>query len=140
MFRILPHTADVGLEVQGETLEELFLSAAEGWKILVLGDSPITPQTTKHLTLQSPDLDDLLVQWLSELNYLLQVKQFVTHSVQHITIRQENNSWTCEAIIAGEKLNPAHHDIHFEIKAVTYHQLHIQRKNNHFHTRIIFDI
>ena len=141
MYRIFDHhTADIGLEVSGNTLEELFTEAALGWKHLVLEDSPTAPKEKKTVQLTASDLNDLLVQWLSELNYLLNAHFWVLDSIEQINIQKTNGTYTLNATITGEPLDSDRHYIYFEIKAVTYHQLNIEKKGGKFRTRIIFDI
>ncbi len=141
MFRILEqHTADIGIEVEAPTLEALFVDAARGWKYLVLEDAPTTPAETRAISLHATDLNDLLVQWISELNFLLNAHYWVFHSVQQLKITRGQNGYQLQAEITGEPLDPERHYIYFEIKAVTYHQLHIQKIDGKYKTRIIFDI
>ena len=39
MFKVLAHTADIALEVQGDDLNALFIDAARGWKNIVIENS-----------------------------------------------------------------------------------------------------
>jgi len=139
-FKILSHTADIGIEVTGKTLEELFENAAYGWKHLVIENSATFGKEEKNIQLQSADLDDLMVLWLNELNFLLTTRFWVMHEVEFIEIIKENDHWELEAILNGEEFDESRHKIHFEIKAVTYHQLHIHWSDESFRTKIIFDI
>ncbi len=140
MYRIIAHTADTGLEVEAASLEELYQEAAKGWKELVLENAPTQPVDWKHIQLSASDREDLLVQWLSELNFLLTVRFWVLHEVAAIHIHPQAGGWQLQAKISGEPFDNKRHHIHFEIKAITYHQLRIRQENGRYHTRIIFDI
>ncbi len=140
MYRILSHTADIGLEIAADSLEELFREAARGWKHLVLEHSPTRSQEEQSLRLASRDLDDLLVRWLGELNFWLCTRFWVLHQVEALHLSPRGGQWHLRARLSGEAFDPARHNIHFEIKAVTYHQLHIEQENGTFRTRVIFDI
>ncbi len=141
MYKILEtHTADIGLEVKGQTLEELFIEAARGWKQLVLEDAQTQPIHYKAIQLTATDIHDLLVQWLSELNYLLTVQQWVVHDVPQLTIQKTSDQFILNAKVAGEPFDPNRHYVYFDIKAVTYHQLDIKYQDGFYNTRIIFDI
>ncbi len=141
MFTILEtHTADIGLEVSGKTLEELFREAANGWKTLVLENAPTQAKERRKIHLQAEDINDLMVQWLSELNFLLTARQWVFHQVESLHIDTTQIPLTLKATISGEPYQPDKHYIYFDIKAVTYHQLNIQRTPEGYATRIIFDI
>lgn len=140
MYRILSHTADIGLELEAETLESLFREAAEGWRALVLEDSPVQGRQRRRLHLESTNLEDLLVQWLDELNYLLATEGWVPAAVRTIRLNQEAGRWQLNAILTGEPFDPERHYIYFDIKGVTYHQLNIVQKQGGYRTRVIFDI
>ena len=141
MFSILEsHTADIGIEVSGQTLEELFQEAARGWKALVLEDAKTEGKETQIIHLEAEDINDLLVQWLSELNFLLTTRQWVFHEVESIKIDTSKKPVELLATITGEPFQNSKHYIYFDIKAVTYHQLNIQQNSNGYSTRVIFDI
>ncbi len=140
MYRILSHTADIGLELESESLEALFVEAATGWQALVLEDSPVEKRECRQLKLNSSNLEDLLVQWLGELNYLLLTEGWAFAAVDSLQLKEKQGRWFLRATVLGEPLDPERHYIYFEIKGVTYHQLHIVRKNGRYHTRIVFDI
>ncbi len=141
MFSILEtHTADVGIEVSGKTLEELFQEAARGWKTLVLENAPTQEHERREIHLRATDINDLLVQWLSELNFFLTAQQWVFHDVVSLAIKTTGKTYRLSAIVAGEPYDPEKHYIYFDIKAVTYHQLNIQYKGGQYTTRVIFDI
>jgi SHS2 domain-containing protein len=71
-YRFLEHTADIAVEVRGETLEELFGNSAQAWLETVLGGDFIPYiNDVKDVTLRELSSEELLVGFLSELNYLL---------------------------------------------------------------------
>jgi SHS2 domain-containing protein len=140
MYKVLAHTADVALEVQSGDLETLFIDAAKGWKDVVLEDSETSFLQTRTVNLTSFEPEDLLVLWLSELNYFLTVHQWVVHDVKHLKLKVSADEWRLEAEINGEALNSAKHYIYCDVKAVTYHQLNIQEVNGQYQTRIVFDL
>ncbi len=141
MFKILSHTADIALEVQAANLESLFTEASRGWKEMVFEDSETRPAETRSVRLSSPEAEDLLVQWLSELNYFLTVRQWVFHQCELVSLQRSGVMWELDAQVSGEALDPARHYIYFDIKAVTYHQLEIKETNGGgYQVRIVFDI
>ena len=140
MFKILSHTADVALEVQAGNLEALFAEAAEGWKYIVVEKSQIKPAQVRRVTLSSFEAEDLLIQWLSELNYFLTVHRWILHKAERIELQSSENEWRLDAEISGEFLDTERHYIYCDIKAVTYHQLNIRKVGGQFFTKIIFDL
>ncbi|MCK6623398.1 MAG: archease [Calditrichaceae bacterium] len=140
MFKILSHTADIALDVRAANLESLFTEASRGWKEMVFEDSETRPAKTRSVRLASPEAEDLLVQWLSELNYFLTVRQWVFHQTEQFSLHGAAGEWTLDARISGERLDPQRHYIYFDIKAVTYHQLKIEQTGGEFRVQIVFDI
>lgn len=140
MFKILSHTADIALEVQAANLEALFTEAARGWKEIVLEDSQTRPAETRSVRLSSPEREDLLVQWLGELNYFLTVQRWVFHQTEQFALHEAAGEWALEAKVSGEPLDSQRHYIYCDIKAVTYHQLKIQPTGEGWKVRMVFDI
>lgn len=140
MFKILAHTADIALEVQAHDLNALFIDAANGWKNIVVENSETQLRNVRKVKLTSLEAEDLLVQWLSELNYFLTVHQWIMHEIKRLNIRTTEDRWTLEAEVGGETLDSERHYIYCDIKAVTYHQLNIEKIANRYQTRIIFDL
>ncbi len=140
MYTVLSHTADVGIEVRAASLEELFIDAAKGWKHLVLENTPTRPRQTHSIALQDTVLEDLLVQWLSELNFYLTTRHWLLHDIAAFSLRKEGETWHLSATVTGEPVDAERHYLFLDIKGVTYHQLQIERVNGPYRVRIIFDI
>ncbi len=146
MFKVISHTADVGIDVSAESIEDLLAEAARGWKYSVIEDSPTEEKEEREVQLSAANLEDLMVQWLNELNFYLTVKQWILHDVVQCQIRSDDPQFRKESeyvanfLITGEPLDYEKHEICVEIKSVTYHQLEIQKVNKEYKTRIIFDI
>jgi len=144
MFKIISHTADVGIDVAADSIEALFIDAAKGWKYCVIEDSLTEARSEKELQFSAASREDLMVQWLNELNFYLTVKEWILHKVVECRIKPvdsgKREEWTGNLLINGEPLNYEKHEICIEIKSVTYHQLEIREINSQYKTRIIFDI
>ena len=70
-FEEIEHTADLSLRVTGQSLEELFVHAAQGMFDLMRCRPLAQASPLSHaISLHSPDLETLLVDWLNELLYL----------------------------------------------------------------------
>ncbi len=134
-WRHLEHTADIRLEVVGETLEELFLNAARGFTRLTA--EPLEAESSEEVDvrLEAETVDDLLVDWLRELLFLNQTEGFVFLDAQEM----ELTGASFKARLLGRKL-AADELPPFEIKAVTYHDMSVERTAQGYVTRIVFDI
>lgn len=76
-FRIVEHTADIGIEVEAGSLEELFAGAAAGMFSIIVDPETVTAVISRDITLHAADLEELMFAWLNELLYLLYAEALV---------------------------------------------------------------
>jgi len=135
-FSLLDHTADLGMHVHGADLVNLFEEAARSI-IYIMMRAPTAEKTdAMKLQVDGQDLPDLMVRWLGEILYLLQGEKKV---VTHVKI----DSLSPVHLVATLKTVPFdtnRHEILCEIKAVTYHQIDVAKKNDQWEARVIFDL
>jgi SHS2 domain-containing protein len=134
-YHLLEHTADMGLEAQGCSLADLFEQTALGL-LEILGAEQVGCQEERLLELSGYDIEELLVNWLSELLYLLEGQSFLPAAViVEAATRQE-----LRARVLGETYDPDRHRLAREIKAVTYHQLQVEEEDGWWRVRIYVDL
>ena len=135
MYKIVEHTADIGIEAYGKTLEEAFENAAKGMFSIITNNGKIERKIERKIEI-SRDGDDemLLVDWLSELIYLHDVEKLVFGDFK-VKINDK-----LVATAYGEKYDREKHGYGIEIKAVTYHMLEIKRNKKGFVIKVLFDI
>jgi len=131
-YEILEHKADLKIRVFGKTKKELFLNAvlAMGESLKPNGKSSIVDRKIK---VKSGNLETLLVDFLSEVLYLVQVNK-------EIYINVEFNKFSdneIETELSGQKVERFGEDI----KAVTYHNLDVrQKEDDNWEATILFDV
>ena len=132
-YQIIEHTADVGIRVTGPDMETFFLDAARGM-FGVISDEPFEGWDTTHeVSLKAPDIETLLVDWLSELLYLFEVKKLFFSGATFKLLDEH----CLQAMISGVNFSGAVTGT--EIKAVTYHQLEVRRDAG-FEAVVYFDL
>lgn len=130
----IDHTADWALRVWGSDLPDLLENAAYGM-VSLLGE-PAVPGAgetqTWEFSISAPDAETLLIDWLTELIYLLEDEkvQFEEFSVQG------DDRLSVRAKVLGA--SGAAFDKH--IKAATYHNLQIRQSEYGLETVIVFDV
>ncbi|RMF90583.1 MAG: archease, partial [Planctomycetota bacterium] len=87
MFETFEHTADIGLRVTAESLEDLFAEAAIGFYTLLCPNlESVHPLASRSVVVPfpaaageacEPDYAELLHDWLSELLYIFDVERFL---------------------------------------------------------------
>jgi SHS2 domain-containing protein len=135
-FREIEHTADLGIEAEGENPAELFTAAAEGLYALIADPAEIEPRQTISVSAVGDGWEELLQAWLSELLAEFNLRGFI--GKQCAITRIERNA--VAARLEGEPLDLKRHRFHTEIKAVTYHDLRVWQDEGVWRARVIFDV
>ena len=134
--RLLEHTADMGIEASGESLEELFAQAAYGLMEIVSGTPEALCREEKSVTVEGGDTGELLVNWLNEILYLFEIKRFFPLDFEIEEVRGKR----VLARVRGEAFDPQRHPVEREVKAVTYHQLRVEKTDGLWHARVYVDL
>jgi len=135
-FRVLDHTADIGLVVYGEDLRSLFENAGEAFFHLITDLKKVRRRIERRIHIERESLDRLMVDWLSELLYLHEVENLLFKGFKVESVGEEG----LRAIVRGEPFQEGVHVIKTVVKAVTYHQIEVRQKNGRWRAQIIFDL
>jgi len=133
---IIEHTADVALRIRADRTEELFSQAAQGLYQVVGDLTGVGDLAHYRVALKASSLEYLFHDWLAEILYWFDVRQVIFREFTFPMLRQG----ALEARLKGQKLDLERSNIHIEIKAVTYHNLQIQREGDELVATVIFDI
>lgn len=139
-YRFIEHTADIAVEVDGGSLNDLFASSCYAWRKAALDLSSFQIESSKKFIFNSASLEVLLIELLSELNFQLYTKGWVFVTIQNLMIEETDSGYNLEIELFGQKQNEEIHKLKEEIKAVTFHQMKIENINNSYKTLIVFDI
>jgi SHS2 domain-containing protein len=137
-FEFIEHTADFGIRVYGESLEDLFKNSAQVLSELLTDYKP-KQLKEKEIQLQGETLEDLYVIWLNELISAFFADKFLLGDCS-ITIEEDQDKKVLKAAIKGQDFNPYENKINMEIKAATYHNLKIEKTDEGFKVEVIFDV
>ncbi|NPV81284.1 MAG: archease [Firmicutes bacterium] len=155
-YEVFDHTADIGIRVWGESLEDLFETAGRSLLVIAAPRILVQPIQHRHIMVEADDLEALLVNWLSEILYLLYVESFFPVTITahingisteiHPDIEDSDRSeapsrgpkggapsesgpgLSVEGVLSGEIMDRERRSLlEVEIKAVTYHLLKVER-------------
>jgi len=132
----LEHTADTGIIVTAASLKELFGRAASGMFSVITDLSAVQPKVATRVSVEATDQKALMVRWLSELNVRHITKHWLFSRFEIIELGDTHLS----ADVHGEPIDPERHTIYTEIKAITFHDLQIEKEDEHWKAQIIFDL
>ena len=130
-YTLIDHTADIGMRVSAPTVTALFEEAAYALVDIMRAR---TGKDNVYLRIETQGIDrvDLLVRWLQEVLYLVEVKGFRIKELHVQKLLDTEIQAAAKGTYSGGLLEK-------EIKAVTYHNLQIQEVDNAFVTTIILD-
>lgn len=133
-YQILDHKADLKIKFLGKNKKELFQNAAEGMQSALRPKIKIGGKRVKRkIAVNSLDLESLLVDFLSELNYLNETKGEIYDHIKFIKFSDNKIG----AEISGRKVK----GFGVVIKGVTYYGLEIrQRKDGICEATMVFDV
>jgi len=130
-FEILPHKADLKIKVFGASKKELFLNAMKAM-FEAAGIKPEGKVVKRKIKIQSPDILQLLVDFLSEILYLSETENEAYFNIKF----KKFSDNTLEGELFGKKIK----EQGLIIKGVTYHNLEIREKKEGYLATILFDV
>jgi SHS2 domain-containing protein len=133
-YEILEHTADIGLRVRGKSLEELFLEAARGLAEIIGVWKPQDGEK-QEITLRADDPGALLVDWLSEILYLHDARNA---SIAEVQVEQVDEKGIAGSVSLVPMKEPPDEGI--QVKAITYHQLKVERSDGGWTAEVYLDV
>ncbi len=139
-YTLINHTADLGIEVYGEGLQELFSNAGFALFDIMTDISKVKESTKKVITVEGNDLEQLMVNWLNDLLYLFDVEGLLFKRFEVAVGAIHELPLHLNAIVAGECYDPDRHVIETAVKAATYHQIQVVKENDRWRARIIIDL
>jgi SHS2 domain-containing protein len=132
-FDLLEHSGDVKLRARGQTLEQVFVTAAQGMMAFLFGDeiAKARPEQTDVIRVEAADREALLVDWLSELLYRA-TSQYRAYVDFRICEMGERSLAATAGVVSAEAID--------DVKAVTHHDLSIRKQDDAWEAIVVFDI
>lgn len=137
-YRFFHHTADAKFQAYGRTLEEAFAHAALAVASLMWDWKKVAKNVTLSIVVGGRDLEQLLVSFLEEIVYLLEIQGFLLGGVENVILEQNKEGWTLRAVFAGDK-NMEGYEIFGDVKAITYNEIEV-RDRVPFMVQVVADI
>lgn len=138
-YRLVEHTADLGFEAWGLSLDELFAECLKALTDSMTCRERVGVSERRSVELAAADLERLLVDWLTEAIYLQEAEGLV-FSQALVEVRGGEDGWRLTGELRGERFDPKRHGFKTLIKAATYHQLSIRRVAEGWRAHVILDI
>jgi protein archease len=130
VFRWVEHTAELGLEIEAASREDVFREALAAFAELVgAGDGP---PLVREVEVEAEEPGLLLVEWLSELLYLADAEQLVPERVASLELADGR----LRATVEGRRGEPRQ-----LLKAVTLHRLEFRESDTvGWRAQVVLDV
>ena len=141
-FTIFDHTADVGLEVRGDSLADLLATAARAVFDQMLEDWPAAVEAEEEVRAApgpglEGDVGELAVVWLQELLFRFETRRLVPLEFDFAAA----GPGEARARVRFGRFQAGVHRSRLEVKAVTYHGLDVHREaDGSWYARFIIDV
>ena len=133
-FEILEHTADVGLRARGSTLEEVFAAATIGMAQIAGSWQPGEAEPVS-VEVEASDLEAVLVEWLGAVLYIYEARDAGLAGVRMAEVSPSRAAGEIDlAPFVGDPSEGV------QIKAVTFHQVAVERSDGGWSATVFFDI
>ena len=137
-FETFDHTADLGLRVVADDLADLFQTAAGGlFDVIVSNRDEVRAIEIEQVSLQAESLEDLLLEWLSELIYRCETRHRLYSA---FSVELDEPACALTATISGEPIDRSRHDLDHEVKAATRHGMSVRKEPQGWVAEVILDI
>lgn len=134
-YKFLDHTADIKFKVYGKNLDEVFENSTLAVSDFLARGKKIKSKKERKIKLKGEDLEDLYYNFLDELVYLLDAKEFVVSKAK-LKIDEKSNS--LKGKVFGD-LTKHYSDLdHF--KAATYAEMYIKKKKDGWEAQAVLDV
>lgn len=131
-FKVLDHTADLKMEFFGKNFEELLNNCAKGLSVYLYEKKGKKFFVEHKIKFKKKEEIDFLINFLNEILYLMQYKNFIPSKVE---LNEEDNEYLINIIGEKTDLKPI-----VEIKAATYHNANIENVGNNLKAIVTFDL
>lgn len=132
-YELIDHTADVMVSCKGRTLEECFENAAYALFDQMVDAGTIQRSVSREITIKGRDDEERLYAFLSELLFVMETENLLFSDFK---VAFDGDRVKCTA--KGEPLDLKKHRAKAEVKAITYHELSVNR--NVPCITVIFDV
>jgi protein archease len=137
-FKIVEHTADVGIEAYGGSIAELFAQAARGMYAVMADLDAVEPRESRSVIAGAANRERLLTVWLLELLFLTETEGMLFSRFE-VELGGEDGM-ALNAMAYGEPTDLGRHELGPEVKAVTRHRLAVTEVEGGYRASVVFDI
>ncbi|RJR33703.1 MAG: archease [Desulfobacteraceae bacterium] len=131
--------SDVAFHARSDTLEGLFGDAAEALINTMVEDlDSVKERVRRRITVQAESVEMLLFQFLQELIFYKDAEQELLLPAD-MEIGRRDEEYVLSCVARGEKMDPDRHDLHVDVKAVTFHRFSVKSTPGGWEATVVLD-
>jgi SHS2 domain-containing protein len=139
-FRLLDYMSDALVQSYGRTLEEGFSNAASAMTAVMVDLRRVSPTPlTREVVAEGFDEESLLYNWLEEVLVKKDIDQEIFRS-SRVKIKRTSKGLSLRGTLHGESVDARRHVFKCDVKAITYHEMSITRKDGRYTLRFLLDL
>lgn len=132
--------ADAAFTAYGKGLNEAFANAALAVVAIMTDTSKVGTAEKVEIDASGYDLNSLLFDWLNTVLYVAST-EIMLFSKFDVEIKgSDKDEFTLKAVCWGEKIDLKKHEIHAEVKAITYHKMEVKEENGKWKVQVVVDL
>ncbi|MBA4348446.1 MAG: hypothetical protein C0415_00445 [Thermodesulfovibrio sp.] len=148
-FEVLDISGDIGIKASGKTCEEAFVNAGMGMYSLITDIGKIKDEKRMEIEVKADSPESLLVRYLNELIFQFDAYGFIGRGIKILDLRLmisnlkteiSNQQSSIKLKVFGEEFDSDRHEQGLLVKAATYHNIKIEKRNDECIIEVIFDI
>jgi SHS2 domain-containing protein len=139
-FEFLEHTADAYIAACGKSLAEAFENAAAAMFEVMTDVGKVRTKFKDTVEVTGADEYALLYNWLEALLVKFDINETLLSQFKILSLHHSGEGFRLKAEIWGEKFDPRRHVQKVGVKAITYHQMEIIKKQDKVTVKFILDI
>ncbi len=139
-FEYEEHTADVIIRAYGRTLEETIANAAKAVFGIITNIEKVEPKICKEVEERGIDLYQAILRWLESFLVYFDSEGLVFSEFKVEKVEKENDEYVVKGVGCGEPFDPEKHEAGTIVKAITYHEMKLERTDGLWVLRFAVDI
>lgn len=131
-YKFIEHRSDIIIEAKAKTFTSALEDLAKGM-FTQMGCEDAEEVNKIEIKTKAPDTEELVVTFLSDIIAQCEINGFTPKKLEIKKFDEANNA--LETVLYGERKIPKN-----IIKAVTYHELRVEKAKDGWTIRVLFDI
>jgi len=138
-YEFLPHTADAKFQAFGKRLDLAFANAAYAMTDIITNHRKVRRRVKRYISIKSESRESLLYDFLEKFIFLLDTDGFLLRKLNHMKLTETDKGFKLVAFAFGDN-QPERYESETTIKAVTYQEMFVKKKDDRWIVQVVVDI